>query len=104
MSSIVDYADRETCVLFGDGAGAVLIEPAENNEIGLIDFAHEIDGSGAGALNMPGGGSPHPATAETVERKMQVGSLDHKGVQGLLALSHQRSRQGPSQGLQNGGW
>ena len=103
MSSIVDYTDRETCVLFGDCAGAVLIEPADNNEFGLIDFAHEIDGSGAGALNMPGGGSPHPA-AETVERKMQVGSLDHKGVQGLLALSPQRSRQGSSQGLQNGGW
>jgi 3-oxoacyl-[acyl-carrier-protein] synthase III len=50
MSSIVDYTDRATCVLFGDGAGAVLIEPAENNEIGLIDFPHEIDGSGAGAL------------------------------------------------------
>ena len=60
MSSIVDYTDRATCVLFGDGAGAVLIEPAENSEIGLIDFAHEIDGSGAGALNMPGGGSLHP--------------------------------------------
>jgi 3-oxoacyl-[acyl-carrier-protein] synthase III len=57
MSSIVDYTDRATCVLFGDGAGAVLIEPAEENEIGLIDFAHEIDGSGAAALNMPGGGS-----------------------------------------------
>lgn len=80
MSSIVDYTDRATCVLFGDGAGAVLIEPAENNEIGLIDFAHEIDGSGATALNMPGGGSLHPATAETVEKKMHYVHQDGQSV------------------------
>ena len=48
MSSIIDYTDRTTCVIFGDGAGAVLVEPAEKDEIGLIDFCHEIDGSGAG--------------------------------------------------------
>src|ERR1700722_18732429 len=57
MSSIIDYKDRATCVIFGDGAGAVLLEPCEEGEIGLIDFFHEIDGSGAVSLNMPAGGS-----------------------------------------------
>jgi len=70
MSSILDYTDRSTCILFGDGAGAVLLEPAEEGEIGLIDFEHEIDGSGASSLYMPGGGSLHPASAETVAAKM----------------------------------
>ena len=70
MSSIIDYTDRTTCVIFGDGAGAVLLEPCVGDEVGLIDFWHEIDGSGAAALNMPGGGSLNPATAETVAAKM----------------------------------
>lgn len=70
MSSIIDYTDRSTSVIFGDGAGAVLIEPAAPGETGMIGYKHEIDGSGACALNMPGGGSLHPATAETVARKM----------------------------------
>ena len=65
MSSILDYTDRSTCILFGDGAGAVLLEAAEEGEIGLVDFVHEIDGSGASSLYMPGGGSLHPASAET---------------------------------------
>src|SRR5450755_1116108 len=64
MSSVIDYTDRATCVIFGDGAGAVLLEPCEGDEIGMIDSFHEVDGSGAVALNMPGGGSLHPATAE----------------------------------------
>jgi 3-oxoacyl-[acyl-carrier-protein] synthase-3 len=63
MSSIIDYTDRATCTLFGDRAGAVLIEPAEENELGLIDFTHEIDGSGAAFLCMPGGEGLHPATS-----------------------------------------
>jgi 3-oxoacyl-[acyl-carrier-protein] synthase III len=67
-------------VLFGDGAGAVLIEPAEENELGLIDFTHEIDGSGAAALNMPGGGSLHPATVETVQKKMHYVYQDGQSV------------------------
>ena len=67
---MTDYTDRTTCVLFGDGAGAVLIEPAEEGEIGFIDFANEIDGSGATALNLKGGGSLNPSTHETVDRKM----------------------------------
>ena len=65
MSSIIDYTDRTTCVIFGDGAGAVLVEPAGEGEIGLMDFCHEIDGSGACALNMPAGSSSRPAYTET---------------------------------------
>src|ERR1700751_3640567 len=63
MSSIIDYTDRATCVIFGDGAGAVILEPAKDGEdVGLIDFIHEVDGSGGCSLYMPGGGSLHPAT------------------------------------------
>jgi 3-oxoacyl-[acyl-carrier-protein] synthase-3 len=69
MSSILDYTDRATCILFGDGAGAVLLEPASDSE-GILDFEHDVDGSGGQFLYMPGGGSLHPATAETVEKKM----------------------------------
>ncbi len=86
MSSIIDYTDRATCVIFGDGAGAVLLEPCETEgpgqeaEIGLIDFFHEVDGSGAVALNLPGGGSLHPATAETVAAKMHFVHQDGGAV------------------------
>ncbi len=80
MSSIIDYTDRTTCVLFGDGAGAVLIEPTEEDEVGLIDFAHEIDGSGGNALKMPGGGSQHPSTVETVQQKMHYVHQDGQAV------------------------
>jgi 3-oxoacyl-[acyl-carrier-protein] synthase-3 len=69
MSSIINYEDRATCVLFGDGAGAVLVEPAADGE-GILDFMHDIDGSGACALFMPGGGSLNPPTHETVDKKM----------------------------------
>ena len=80
MSSIIDYTDRATCVIFGDGAGAVLIEPTEQGEIGLIDFHHEIDGSGAAALNMPAGGSLHPASPETVAGRMHYVHQDGQAV------------------------
>jgi 3-oxoacyl-[acyl-carrier-protein] synthase-3 len=80
MSSIIDYTDRSTCVLFGDGAGAVLIEPAEEGEIGMIDFVHEIDGSGGPALNMPGGGSLHPTTPDTIRNKMHYVHQDGQTV------------------------
>ena len=80
MSSIIDYKDRSTCVIFGDGAGAVLLEPCEGGEIGMIDYFHEIDGSGAPALNMPGGGSLHPPTAETVAANMHVVHQDGQAV------------------------
>jgi 3-oxoacyl-[acyl-carrier-protein] synthase III len=67
---MTDYTDRTTCVLFGDGGGAVLIEPAEEGEIGFIDYIHEIDGSGGVSLNLKGGGSLNPSTHETVDKKM----------------------------------
>jgi 3-oxoacyl-[acyl-carrier-protein] synthase III len=69
MTSILDYTDRATCVLFGDGAGAVLLEPSAADD-GILDFHHDIDGSGGQYLYMPGGGSLNPATAETVEKRM----------------------------------
>jgi 3-oxoacyl-[acyl-carrier-protein] synthase-3 len=69
MTAILDYQDRATCVLFGDAAGAVILEPADDGN-GILDFSHEVDGSGACYLNMPGGGSLHPATHETVDARM----------------------------------
>jgi 3-oxoacyl-[acyl-carrier-protein] synthase-3 len=80
MSSIIDYTDRATCVIFGDGAGAVLLEPAENESEGLIDFIHEVDGSGGCSLYMPGGGSLHPATQETVNQRMHFVHQDGQAV------------------------
>jgi 3-oxoacyl-[acyl-carrier-protein] synthase-3 len=80
MSSIIDYTDRATCVIFGDGAGAVLLEPAEDDSFGVIDFLHEIDGSGGCFLCMPGGGSLHPATHETVDQKMHYVHQDGQAV------------------------
>lgn len=71
MSSILNPEDRTTLVLFGDGAGAVLLEPAEEGEeVGILDFYHEVDGSGGEFLYMPGGGSLNPSSRETVEKKM----------------------------------
>lgn len=69
MTSILDYTDRATCILFGDGAGAVLLEPAADGQ-GILDFEHDVDGSGGQFLYMPGGGSLHPADAQTVEKRM----------------------------------
>src|SRR5580658_3229731 len=69
MSRILDYKDRATCVLFGDGAGAVLLEPAAEGE-GILDFTHDVDGSGGQYLYMPGGGSLNPTSAETVGKRM----------------------------------
>ena len=69
MTSILNYQDRATCVLFGDGAGAVLLEPAGDGE-GILDFEHDVDGSGGQYLYMPGGGSLNPPTHETVDKKM----------------------------------
>ncbi|HVW87458.1 MAG TPA: beta-ketoacyl-ACP synthase III [Bryobacteraceae bacterium] len=72
MSRIINYEDRTTCVLFGDGAGAMLVEAAGDGDdnVGFIDFMGEVDGSGAPYLNMPAGGSRNPASAETVANKM----------------------------------
>jgi 3-oxoacyl-[acyl-carrier-protein] synthase-3 len=69
MTAILDYTDRSTCVLFGDGAGAVLLEAREDGT-GILDFAHEVDGSGAPYLHMPGGGSLCPATHESVDKRL----------------------------------
>jgi 3-oxoacyl-[acyl-carrier-protein] synthase-3 len=82
MSSIIDYSDRATCVIFGDGAGAVLLEPADAaaGECGLLDFYHEMDGSGGASLYMPGGGSLNPPTHETVEKKMHYVHQDGQAV------------------------
>jgi 3-oxoacyl-[acyl-carrier-protein] synthase III len=70
MTSILDFKDRATCVLFGDGAGVVLLEPAESPQEGILDFIHDIDGSGGCNLYMPGGGSLHPASQETIDKRM----------------------------------
>jgi 3-oxoacyl-[acyl-carrier-protein] synthase-3 len=70
MTSILNYRDRNTCVLFGDGAGAVLVEPVETENEGIIDFQHDIDGSGGEFLYMPAGGSVLPASHETVDGNM----------------------------------
>lgn len=80
MSSIIDYTDRATCVIFGDGAGAVLLEPAEDDSVGLIDYLHEVDGSGGCYLSMPGGGSLNPSSHETVDKKMHFVHQDGQAV------------------------
>ena len=80
MSSIIDYTDRATCVIFGDGAGAAILEPANDDSNGLIDFIHEVDGSGGQYLYMPGGGSRNPASRETVEKKMHYVHQDGQQV------------------------
>lgn len=80
MSSIIDYRDRTTCILFGDGAGAVVLSPAAEDEPAIIDFAHEIDGSGGPALCMPAGGSRMPATHDTVDRRLHYVKQDGQTV------------------------
>lgn len=80
MSAIVDYTDRSTCILFGDAAGAVLLEPCAEGETGLIDFYHEVDGSGGPALSMPAGGSLLPPSHETVDRKQHFIHQDGQTV------------------------
>ena len=92
MSSILDYDDRNTCVLFGDGAGAVLLEPSKNH--GILDCKLGIDGVGAKYLNMPAGGSLNPATKETVKNKMhfvkQNGAAVFKSaVKGMFEITNQ---------------
>jgi 3-oxoacyl-[acyl-carrier-protein] synthase III len=79
MTSILDYKDRATCVLFGDGAGAVLLEPTDRDDEGILDFVHEVDGSGGKYLFMPGGGSLHPSSHETVDQKMHY--IHQEGAQ-----------------------
>ena len=80
MSRIIDYTDRSTCVLFGDGAGAMLIEATEEGETGFIDFLNEIDGSGGEYLKQPAGGSRMPASPETVKNRMHYVKQDGSQV------------------------
>jgi 3-oxoacyl-[acyl-carrier-protein] synthase-3 len=80
MSSIIDYTDRTTCVLFGDGAGAVVLSPARDQELALIDFDGEIDGSGGPALCMPAGGSLRPASKETLDGRLHYVKQDGQSV------------------------
>ena len=80
MSSIIDYTDRTTCVLFGDGAGAVVLTPAADDEPAILAFAHEIDGTGGPSLCMPAGGSLRPASHETVDQRMHYVKQDGAAV------------------------
>ena len=80
MSSIIDYKDRSTCVLFGDGAGAVVVSAAKEGDGRIIDFEHEIDGSGASALCMPAGGSLRPPSHETVDQRLHYVKQDGQAV------------------------
>jgi len=92
MSSILDYEDRNTCILFGDGAGAVLLEPSE--EYGIIDGIMRVDGGGGEFLKIPGGGSLHRTNHETVDKKMhyiqQDGRTVYKfAVKGMADVSYE---------------
>jgi 3-oxoacyl-[acyl-carrier-protein] synthase-3 len=80
MSRIMDYTDRSTCVLFGDGAGAVVISAADEGSGEILDFEHEIDGSGGPALCMPAGGSLHPPSHETIDQGMHFVKQDGRAV------------------------
>ena len=80
MSSIVDYKDRNTCILFGDAAGVVLLEPSTDKGYGLIDQRLYCDGAGADFLYMKGGGSLNPSSHETVDKKMHYIFQDGKNV------------------------
>jgi 3-oxoacyl-[acyl-carrier-protein] synthase-3 len=80
MSSITDYTDRNTCVLFGDAAGAVLLEPTDEKDYGIIDQCMYSDGSGGAFLNMKAGGSLNPPTHETIDKKMHYVFQDGKSV------------------------
>jgi 3-oxoacyl-[acyl-carrier-protein] synthase-3 len=81
MSTITDFTDRNTCVLFGDGAGAVMLEPQpEGSQLGIIDTVNHVDGAGAPFLYQSGGGSLHPASHETVDKRMHFIHQDGKSV------------------------
>ncbi|HET9369375.1 MAG TPA: beta-ketoacyl-ACP synthase 3, partial [Vicinamibacterales bacterium] len=80
MSSIIDYTDRATCVIFGDGAGAAVLSPAAEGEPSIIDFCHITDGVGGPALQMPAGGSRRPASIETVTERLHFVKQDGQTV------------------------
>ncbi|MBC8214531.1 MAG: ketoacyl-ACP synthase III [Candidatus Marinimicrobia bacterium] len=102
MSSIVDYTDRNTCILFGDGAGAVLLEPSTNG-FGLIDSKMKLDGSGGKFLKMPAGGSLNPPSHETIDKKMHYIYQDGKtvfkfAVKGMADISYEIAQRNNLQG------
>lgn len=80
MSSIVDFEDRQTCVLFGDGAGAVVLEPTDREGIGILDFLLHSDGGGGKYLKMPAGGSRNPASLETVRERLHYVHQEGRNV------------------------
>jgi len=79
-SCMVNYQDRAVCIIFGDGAGAVLLEPTGNADEGIIDYVAQVEGSGGQYLYMPAGGSLNPATHETVDKKMHYIHQDGQQV------------------------
>ena len=94
MSSILDYTDRNTCVLFGDGGGGVMLERAKNEDNGVIDSILRTDGSGSDYLKIPGGGSLHPASYETVDKHLhyirQDGQVVFKyAIKGMADISEE---------------
>jgi 3-oxoacyl-[acyl-carrier-protein] synthase-3 len=80
MSSIIDYTDRTTCVIFGDGAGAAVVEASPEDGVGIIDFENYVDGGGGQALKMPGGGSRHPASHQTIDQRLHYVKQDGQAV------------------------
>ena len=80
MSSIIDYTDRATCVLFGDGAGAVVLGVSDDPSVGILDFEHRVDGSGGSALCMPAGGSRQPASRDTVDQRLHYVKQEGQAV------------------------
>lgn len=81
MSTIVDYTDRQTCIIFGDGGGAALLQASSGIDEGcFIDFLHETDGTGSDALCVPAGGSRHPASHETLDKRMHYVHQEGKAV------------------------
>ena len=101
MSSILNYEDRNTCVLFGDGAGAVLVEPTQSNDEGILDFHNDVDGSGGEYLFMPGGGSLNPSSHETVDRKMHY---VHQGGAQVFKYAVRRMSEVACQLLESNGY
>jgi 3-oxoacyl-[acyl-carrier-protein] synthase-3 len=80
MSSIIDYTDRTTCVLFGDGAGAAVLEASDEPGFGILDFENYVDGTGGASLCMPAGGSLRPASHETVDERLHYVKQDGAAV------------------------
>ena len=81
MSSIIDYEDRQTCIIFGDGGGAALVQPVEDgSDVGMIDFLHEVDGSGGDHLCIPAGGSKMPPSHESIDKRLHYVKQDGKIV------------------------